>query len=427
MPLFSIVIPTRNRAHLLSDALQSALAQTFDDYEIVICDNHSADATPAVAHAYEDRRVRYIRTDRTLSMPDNWEFALSKAGGEYITYLSDDDAVHPRLLATVHTLIREGRPEPWVWGHCFYFHSSLSAAEKRNSLTYTPCSGTARELESHTALKRLYSLRDMLHPYPKMLNCCCSRRVIEAASRERFFIHTAPDFSSAAAMLGAVRRYTFIDEPFWIAGASSESIGQSMVERLDSPAGNAFLAEFGDRSRFQHTPLQQPSEINVVADTLLRVQAAMPDRLARHSLGWARYFGECYIRIQRTRQSGGDVADHLDEFWRELRRQPIAVQARVRSEIAANGLLSRLSGRPVEVMRDPADLLKRAVRKGLSIGGVPRFRRGRPRVVSGSQGGFSNIAECAARLDIIMGRAPGADPTSRLSSARPDQQPASRP
>jgi glycosyltransferase involved in cell wall biosynthesis len=42
-PFFSIVMPTRDRAHLLKFALQSALSQTFDDYEILVSDNHSTD------------------------------------------------------------------------------------------------------------------------------------------------------------------------------------------------------------------------------------------------------------------------------------------------------------------------------------------------------------------------------------------------
>src|SRR5688500_5173934 len=98
MPRFSIIIPTRNRAHLLQYALQTAVAQTFDDFEVLVCDNNSQDETPSVARGYCDGRVRYVRTDRTLPMPDNWEFALAQSRGEHVTYLPDDDALHPDLL-----------------------------------------------------------------------------------------------------------------------------------------------------------------------------------------------------------------------------------------------------------------------------------------------------------------------------------------
>jgi len=422
MPLFTIVVPTRSRAHLLRYALQSALAQTFDDYEILVCDNNSADDTPTVVQEYRDRRIRYVRTDRTLSMPDNWEFALRQAQGEYVTYLADDDAIHPRLLASLDGLIRDGRPEPIVWGCCRYYHPSYDD-EKRNSLAYYYCSGTVREMESHRTLRLLYGLREYLGscPGPKMMNSCCSRKVIQTVVREadRFFGSTSPDFASCAAMLAVVPRYTYIDEPFWVAGDSPDSIGHSNERRLNHPVGTAFLAEFGEpKEWFLYTPLRQTSEVNSVADTILRVQAAMPRQLGQYRFDWARYFGECYIRIERTRRLGDDVSAALEEFRRELARQPAGVQARVRFEAASNGLLTRLRGKPVEGMRHPIDMLTRSIWAALATARVVHPHRTKSRVVWGSQAGFENIAECAAQLDTLMGRS--FPPTSRVAYAAPE-------
>jgi hypothetical protein len=403
--LFSIVMPTRNRAHLLRYALESALAQTFDDYEILVCDNDSRDDTPAVARAWEDPRVRYVRTAKTLAMPDNWEFALFHARGEHVTYLSDDDALHPRLLATLADLLRERLPEPIVWQHCRYRHATAQVEERTNTLIYAPFTGAVTEMESHPALKYLFGLRGFHHRVPKMMNCLCSRaliaRVVEEAGR--LFEHTSPDFSCCAALLALAPRYTFVDTPFWIVGESPDSIGRSNERSMDNPAGQAFMREFGDPSGwFAHTPLRQPSDANSVADTLLRVRAALPERLGGYQLDWARYFGDCYVRIQRTRHAGRDVSAYVEEFWRELARMPAGVQARVRLEVGGNELLTRLRGRPVEGLRDPWDLLKRTARAALGAAGVPAYRRTFLREVWGSDAGFATIAECAARLDAIF-------------------------
>src|SRR5215467_7422479 len=98
-PLFSIVIPTRNRSHLLGGALKSALEQDFDDYEIVVVANNCQDNTREVVERLQTERVKYYATDRTLTMPANWEFAWTKASGQYITYLADDDALVPTALS----------------------------------------------------------------------------------------------------------------------------------------------------------------------------------------------------------------------------------------------------------------------------------------------------------------------------------------
>ena len=76
MPRVSVVMPTRNRAHLLKVALQSALRQTWQDLEILVSDNYCGnEETRKVYESFQDPRLRYVRTDRLLAMPDSWEFA----------------------------------------------------------------------------------------------------------------------------------------------------------------------------------------------------------------------------------------------------------------------------------------------------------------------------------------------------------------
>src|SRR6266496_755541 len=114
-PLFSIVIPTRNRALLLPYALRSALEQDFDDYEVVIVANDCRDRTRDVVRDMRDERVRYYETDRLLTMPDNFDFAWTKARGRYVTYLPDDDALVPSALKTVAEHGLDGGPAVVSW------------------------------------------------------------------------------------------------------------------------------------------------------------------------------------------------------------------------------------------------------------------------------------------------------------------------
>src|ERR1700719_5088686 len=114
-PLFSVVIPTRNRANLLPNALQSAMDQTHNDYEIIVSDNNSTPETHQAVRQFGNDRVRYFRVDRTLAMPDSWEFAIGHARGEYITILSDDDAVSPTLLERLSTFLGDKQVKLISW------------------------------------------------------------------------------------------------------------------------------------------------------------------------------------------------------------------------------------------------------------------------------------------------------------------------
>src|SRR4051794_771114 len=105
-PRFSVVIPTRERAATLRSCLRTCLAQDFDDYEIIVCDNHSSPPTAEVVSELAHPRLRYVRAPEPLAMSANWELALSQATGEYIVLLGDDDGLIPYALREIDALAR---------------------------------------------------------------------------------------------------------------------------------------------------------------------------------------------------------------------------------------------------------------------------------------------------------------------------------
>lgn len=99
MPAVSIVIPAYNHARFLKGTIESALAQTWRDYEIVVVDDGSKDDTPAVAAQFGDA-IRYIR-QANQGMAATRNTALRHAIGDIISFLDDDDLWLPDYLATV--------------------------------------------------------------------------------------------------------------------------------------------------------------------------------------------------------------------------------------------------------------------------------------------------------------------------------------
>jgi glycosyltransferase involved in cell wall biosynthesis len=99
VPSASICIPTWNGAAFLSTALQSALAQTYSDFELLLVDDASTDTTLDVAGAFPDPRLRIHRNDRRLGIPGNWNHCLELARGTYVKFLFQDDVLDRRALA----------------------------------------------------------------------------------------------------------------------------------------------------------------------------------------------------------------------------------------------------------------------------------------------------------------------------------------
>jgi glycosyltransferase involved in cell wall biosynthesis len=92
-PQVSIGMPVYNGEPFIRDALDSLLAQTFTDFELIISDNASTDGTEAICREYaaKDDRIRYVRQAENRGSTANFQFVLDEAGGEYFMWAAADD------------------------------------------------------------------------------------------------------------------------------------------------------------------------------------------------------------------------------------------------------------------------------------------------------------------------------------------------
>ncbi|MBW1739125.1 MAG: glycosyltransferase [Deltaproteobacteria bacterium] len=99
MPQVSVIIPTYNRASCVTEAIDSVLAQTFTDYEIIVVDDGSTDNTREILEPYEDR-IRYIYQQNS-GVSGARNAGILAANGDWVAFLDSDDEYYPdglRLL-----------------------------------------------------------------------------------------------------------------------------------------------------------------------------------------------------------------------------------------------------------------------------------------------------------------------------------------
>jgi glycosyltransferase involved in cell wall biosynthesis len=99
-PVFSIILPTYNRAHLLHRAIQSVINQTYENFELIIVDDGSTDFTHEVVKIFNDQRIIYVRHEQNKGVTAAYNTGLRLARGKYITFLGDDDELLPNALET---------------------------------------------------------------------------------------------------------------------------------------------------------------------------------------------------------------------------------------------------------------------------------------------------------------------------------------
>jgi len=100
-PLVSICIPTYNGAAFIGEAIESALAQTYANIEVIISDDGSTDETIAIAQSFQSQTSADLRIilHRNYGLSQNWNFCISQAKGKYIKFLFQDDFLTPECIA----------------------------------------------------------------------------------------------------------------------------------------------------------------------------------------------------------------------------------------------------------------------------------------------------------------------------------------
>lgn len=107
-PLVSIGIPTYNRAgSYLARALDSALAQTYANCEVIVSDNCSSDHTSDLIRSRASDRLRYIRHEKNIGANGNFNYCLEQARGEYFLLLHDDDLIDPDFVESCMAALGE--------------------------------------------------------------------------------------------------------------------------------------------------------------------------------------------------------------------------------------------------------------------------------------------------------------------------------
>ena len=100
-PKLSIGLPVYNGAEYLAEALDALLAQTLTDFELIISDNASTDATAEICHMYaaKDERVSYVRQELNRGAAVNHNVVLELARAPYFAWAASDDRHHPEFMA----------------------------------------------------------------------------------------------------------------------------------------------------------------------------------------------------------------------------------------------------------------------------------------------------------------------------------------
>jgi FkbM family methyltransferase len=250
-PRFSVVIPTRNAEATLGATLRTCLEQEFDDYEIVVSDNSATKATQELLARINSPRIRRVRPDRTLSMQENWEFAVEHSEGEFILVLGSDDGLMLHSLKELDRILRLLDAKLLRWDPvCYNWPDVPAPAQGPPNALLVPL----KQVDSYHPIRRRESRKVMLEAangrvsyaeLPTVYSSAVHHSLLDTLRKRtgKVFHGDCPDVYSGFALAHLVKRYFTLDAPLSISGLSGVSNGVATIFlKNNSPIAEDFHA-----------------------------------------------------------------------------------------------------------------------------------------------------------------------------------------
>lgn len=228
-PKYSIIVPTRNSYRCLSDCIDSILFQKYDNYEIILSDNHSSDNNYEYYKTKHNQRIKLLKPEKALSMVDHWEWALSHAKGDWLIIVGADDGLMPYFfkladfMVTIANsigirVINSNRGGYFYWPGCQKLY-------KDNAIEFF-AHGTYHINNSfNELLNALIGIKTAINIPCMYTNSLIHRSVYKNIKLKQghFFQSVIPDMSAAAAISLTENRYLECGIPFGFIGTSRVS------------------------------------------------------------------------------------------------------------------------------------------------------------------------------------------------------------
>lgn len=228
---YTIIIPTYNGLKYLKDAIKTVTSQDYDDYELIISDNHSDDGTVDYLATIEHKNIKKIKPENKLAVAEHWEYALSYAQGDWIIFVGVDDGLQPYFFRLSDYLVKEAeknnikainsRRGYYFWEGCQETYGDISINYNADAVYTIKDSKKAIE----EALIGKINYVDIPHMYTESIIHKDIIKEVKDKQNGLFYVSMTQDCNGAVAICSSIDKYIQCETPLGIVGSSGSSIG----------------------------------------------------------------------------------------------------------------------------------------------------------------------------------------------------------
>lgn len=230
-PLFTVIIPAKDRAEYLHHTLRTCMMQNYDNFQVLVSDDGSTDNTREVVEnaASIDSRIKYISRGSGIGMRDNFEFTLQQVKPGFVIALGADDGLLPDGIQGMNKVLQDTGMTMLSWPAPVYSYPHVTGPNGQLGIYRQE---GVKLIDSQQFLSRqaknLHYLSDVESPmfYVKgVVSTNLIDRVRKRSPEGRFYSCPTPDGYSGIVLAGEVKQYAFSGKPFSIYGLSPTSQG----------------------------------------------------------------------------------------------------------------------------------------------------------------------------------------------------------
>lgn len=187
--LFSIIIPTYNRAHMISRGIESVINQTYTNWELIIIDDGSTDNTKEVVESYNDSRIQYYwQKNQERSVARN--NGIGKAKGDWICFLDSDDWYDKDCLKFYHDIIIKHPKETMI-------KANFNVVDQENNIVLK-----TKTYQGDIDGQQLYIAGE----FGTLMNFCFSRKSIDEVRFEN-----VPPWEDKCFIINVLNKHSFFE------------------------------------------------------------------------------------------------------------------------------------------------------------------------------------------------------------------------
>ena len=313
---FSIIITVTNPKKSFY-ALESALNQDFDDYEIIFSNNSGIDLKNKLKQI-KTNKIRYFKTSKYLRIVEHWNFAFSKAKGDWQILLCDDDALVFNILEKLNNIINENLDcEIFMWNYGFYKKNkdkTIFSFQKNNDKPTSVLSST-------NILKLLYD-NAVLNSNVKLIcpffpRVTFSKNLILRIKKKLGTLFLTPDpmTSSAVAGLKLTNKITKINDTYTIIDINEGKNAGSHISNSKT------FERMHKNVNIQYSPIKNMHNFpSTNLDSLIKVEKKI-NNFDLKKINLKKFYFYSYLQIEELNKNQNLKIKVLKSFNKDFKKE----------------------------------------------------------------------------------------------------------